>query len=65
MNGATQKCGTQQCPLNTVLDDLLKQAELQTRVNRMLWDNVRRLADMVTMRGCPSEACTIAAKGKR
>jgi hypothetical protein len=60
----TPKCGTAQCPLNSVLDSMREQAELQTRVNQMLWDNVRRLADMVTMRGCPSEACDIAAKGK-
>lgn len=65
MNAITSKCGTDQCPLNPVLDGMREQAELQVRVNRMLWDNVQRLADMVIMRGCPADICAVAAKGKR
>ena len=57
------KCGTDQCPLNSVLDGLREQVELQRKVNEVLWDNVKRLADMVTMRDCPADACTVARKG--
>ncbi len=58
------KCGTEHCPLNSVLDNLHEQAELQAKVNAVVWDNVKRLADMVTMRGCPADACAIARRGK-
>jgi len=58
------KCGTEQCPLNSVLDGLREQAELQAKVNAVVWDNLKRLADMVTMRGCPKDACAIARSGK-
>jgi len=65
MTGLAGKCGSEQCPLNPVLDGMREQAELQVRVNRMLWDNVQRLADLVVMRGCPPDICAVAAKGKR
>lgn len=58
------KCGTEQCPLNSVLDSLREQVELQMKVNAMVWDNLKRLADMVAMRGCPADACAIARRGK-
>jgi len=58
------KCSTEQCPLNSVLDGLCEQVELQIKVNAMVWDNLKRLADMVTMRGCPADVCTIARRGK-
>ena len=58
------KCGTEQCPLNSVLDGLREQVELQMKVNAMVWDNLKRRADMVTMRGCPADACTLARRGK-
>ena len=58
------KCGTEQCPLNSVMDGLREQVELQMKVNAMAWDNLKRLADMVTMRGSPKDACAIARSGK-
>ncbi len=64
MPNLSNKCGTEQCPLNSVLDNLREQAELQAKVNAVVWDNVKRLADMVTLRGCPADACAIARRGK-
>lgn len=64
MTPLNAKCGTEQCPLNSVLDNLREQAELQAKVNAVVWDNVKRLADMVTLRGCPADACAIARRGK-
>lgn len=58
------KCGTERCPLNPILDNLREQVELQTKVNKVVWDNTKRLADMVALRGCPADACAIARKGK-
>ncbi len=64
MTLSNARCGTEQCPLNSVLDGLREQVELQRKVNEVLWDNVKRLADMVTMRDCPADVCTVARKGK-
>jgi len=52
------KCGTEQCPLTSVLDGLREQVDLQMKVNEVTWDNVKRLADMVVMRGCPADVCS-------